>query len=216
VYSAIGYLRVHVISIGAAILSMRVRLVAFAVLLAVSSAMLSQEYLAKCISGARAESADPATVSRINEACAGANRDSGTRGTASKMNKAETIRWLAQTPVSEAAAGALEFLIEGGLSQDAIEQLERFRKSPLLENRHAALATLAHYTDATNLTGDAVGLLVSGLIADDTDAQFGAIGILGMIAARGDDCARDIISALRRDELVMSVLQILPANGESA
>lgn len=55
------------ISIGAAILSLRVRFVALAVLVAAPWALFPQECLAKCVSRGSGESADPAAVSRINE-----------------------------------------------------------------------------------------------------------------------------------------------------
>ena len=126
------------------------------------------------------------------------------------MTKSETLDWLRRTPISAPAAGALEELIVGGVPEEAVEQLQRFRLSPLVENRLVAVSILSNYCGACDLEADAISLMARGFLSGDSDIYFAALGVLGHMKLQGDRSASLVWDALRLDPVVAEALQLDP------
>lgn len=123
----------------------------------------------------------------------------------------EVLNLLANSPISEPLSGAIECLCEhGNLSPEAVAGIERFTRSPDIDNRYEALLALVHYARRMDLDAEAIGLLVAGLIRDDSDAYFGAISLLGMMAQGGNGAAKKIVAILSEDQVVREYLQLGP------
>ena len=119
--------------------------------------------------------------------------------------------WLERAALDQPAGGAIEDAIQGGhLDERLVAAIERHKHSSVLDTRNAAVWALIHYGGKRDLEAEAVELLVSGLIHDDDDATFGAVGYLGIMAQDGNPCAQAILAQLRRDEETRERLQLAP------
>lgn len=119
--------------------------------------------------------------------------------------------WLEEADLDQPAGGAIEDAIQGGhLGERLVSAIERFTRSSLLANRNAALWTLIHYGGKTDLEAEATELLVSGLVHDDDDAIFGAVGMLSIMANGGNAVASRILVQLRLDATTRIELQLAP------
>ena len=89
-----------------------------------------------------------------------------------------------------------------------IAAIERYAGSSNRDNRHAALSALVHYGGRADLETEALCLLVSALINDDDSDQFEAVGLLGIMAARGNVRASRMLSLLHLDGKTREELQL--------
>jgi phytoene/squalene synthetase len=123
--------------------------------------------------------------------------------------KEQLLEFLENASGGEPVAGAIEHVCEGGhLSSRAASAIARFTRSSDVDTRYEAMLALVHYAKRTDLDAEAIALLISGLIRDDSDACFGAVAMLGMMAAAGNSRASELIELLRLDEKVRESLQL--------
>jgi hypothetical protein len=124
--------------------------------------------------------------------------------------RGSAIDFLCHASLAEPVGGAIETAMIGGhLSDQEMEPIARFLKSPLLDNRDAAMAALVYPGGRRDLAPEAVGLLISGVQRDDSDAYFAAIGYLVRMANDGDPIAARVVEAIRYDDSLREYLQML-------